>query len=171
MSAFNHFPATAGTADIKALCRRAGSIKRTTARDPIAAPLQKCLTSAMNRWVSYSIVFPVLAALALLSGCHRPTSDPVKLTAIETEAVALMAMHPATPPRHYTRVPKNQWPATIASLQPELVTVHKWGVDVLIKPHFDGGWGYHIVRQRRDLPMLDECYLEVSHGVFWHGPC
>ncbi|WP_204338133.1 hypothetical protein, partial [Proteus mirabilis] len=69
------------------------------------------------------------------------------------------------------RVPENQLPPVAASLHPEWVTVHEWGVDIVIKPYFDGGWGYHVARSRRDLPMLDGCYSEVGQGVFWHGPC
>ena len=87
------------------------------------------------------------------------------------EAMSLMATHPAKPPLRYADVPKVQWPAAIASLDPERVVVHEWGVDILAKSYFDGGWGYHVARQRRDLPMLDGCYSEVSEGVFWHDPC
>jgi hypothetical protein len=62
-------------------------------------------------------------------------------------------------------------PPAIASLRPEFVTVYNWGVDIPIKLFFDGGWGYHVARDRRDLPMSDGCYSEVSQGIFWHGPC
>lgn len=120
------------------------------------------------------VVLAVLAALAipvLLARWPWPISDPVRLKAIEAEAQALMATHPARPPAHYARVPESQLPPVIASLHPEWVTVHEWGVDIVIKPYFDGGWGYHVARSRRDLPMFDGCYSEVGHGVFWHGPC
>lgn len=125
----------------------------------------------MNRPAAASIVSPILAMMALLSGCERPTSDPVKLEAIGTEANTLMATYPAKIPEQHTEVPKSRWPAAIASLHPELVTVHEWGVDILIKRNFDGGWGYHVANGRRKPPMLQECYSEVSPGVFWHDPC
>ncbi|MFA6125330.1 MAG: hypothetical protein WCS75_03055 [Sphingomonas sp.] len=125
----------------------------------------------MRHWTTRFIVLATLAATTLLGGCHRPVSNLATLQTVETEARLLMATHPAESSRYYTQVPQNQWPAAIASLHPESVTVHTWGVDVLIKSYFDGGWGYHVAKQRRDLPMLGECYSAVSKGVFWHGPC
>ncbi|WP_448662310.1 hypothetical protein ACG3SL_16815 [Sphingomonas sp. CJ20] len=112
-----------------------------------------------------------LAAAALLSGCHRPISDPARLQELGAAAGSLRVTHPADAARHYSEVPKSEWPAAIANLHPERVVVHEWGVDVVIKSYFDGGWGYHVAEQRRDLPMLDGCYSEISKGVFWHGPC
>ena len=88
-----------------------------------------------------------------------------------SEARALVVAYPTTPRQLYIELPRQKWPATIASLHPEKVTIYPWGVDVRMKAYFDGGWGYQIAKRRRDLPMLDQCYSEVSQGVFWHGPC
>lgn len=112
-----------------------------------------------------------LSAMLALSGCTWPISDPVKLSAIRAEAEVLRKRHPIEPPRHWVNLPKSQWPPVIASLKPESVTVFQWGINISIKPYFDGGWGYHVSRSRRELPMLEGCYSEISDGVFWHGPC
>jgi hypothetical protein len=115
------------------------------------------------------LAIPIL--FTLLISCTRPISDPVKLRAIKAEAQSLMAVHPVKAPAASSEIPKSQWPPAIASLQPQFVTVHQWGVDILIKPDFDGGWGYDIPRNKLDLPMPEKCYSEQSQGVFWHGPC
>lgn len=94
------------------------------------------------------------------------------MRAIKAEAEALVAGLPDKPPRDkFGRVPKSHWPQAIASLQPHTVYVRASDVRILTKPYFDGGWGYEIVRDRRDLGMLPECYRELIQGVFWHGPC
>lgn len=112
-----------------------------------------------------------LAFLALLGGCDGPTPNSAKLQAIKVEADALAARHPIRSPDNWVDVPKKQWPPAIASLQPDLVTVHHWGVDITTKPYFDGGWGYQVAQNKSDLPMPEGCYREMHQGVFWHGPC
>jgi len=87
-------------------------------------------------------VLTVACAAVSLSACAFPTRNPATLHAIRNEAAALMAAHPINPPNDWADVPENQWPVAIASLKPEHVTVHGWGVDILVKPYFDGGWGY-----------------------------
>lgn len=109
--------------------------------------------------------------LMLLGGCDWPTHNPAKLKAIQVEAEALIASHPIKRPNHWASVPKQQWPRVIASLQPEFVTVHEWGVDITTKPFFDGGWGYQVAKNKRDLPMPEGCYRRIYKNVFWHGPC
>ncbi|MGH6614900.1 hypothetical protein [Sphingomonas sp.] len=119
-------------------------------------------------------VFAVFAALTLLTGCaipSIPTFSQSRLKAIKAESQLLMATHPIEPSKGWADIPKNQWPPVIASLQPFDVTVYKWGVNIGIKPYFDGGWGYHIGRSKQELPMPPGCYWELSLGVFWHGPC
>jgi hypothetical protein len=100
----------------------------------------------------------------------RPTHNQSELKAIKAEAQSLVATHPIKP-KGWVDVPKSEWPPVIASLQPYSVTVHTWGVDISIKPYFDGGWGYAVSRNKRDLPMLEKCWSEPGQGVFWHGPC
>jgi hypothetical protein len=116
-------------------------------------------------------VLAVACAAASLSACAFPTRNPATLHAIRSEAAALMATHPVKPPNDWANVPEKQWPAAIASLKPEHVTVYRWGVDIVVKPSFDGGWGYQIARNRKDLPNPQGCYSKVYGGVFWYGPC
>jgi hypothetical protein len=125
----------------------------------------------MDQRTSRLAVAATLASLALLGGCDWPTVDPRKLKAIKVEAEALVANHPIRPPNEWASVPKQQWPPAITSLQPEFVTVHKWGVDITTKPYPDGGWGYQIAKSKRLLPMPEGCYWEMYQNVFWHGPC
>jgi len=130
-----------------------------------------CLASVMNQRRGPTIALAILAVFALLSGCSRPISDTLKLRALKTEAQSLKAGHPIKSPKVWAEVPKSQWPPVIAGLEPYSVTVHQWGVDILVKPDFDGGWGYHVPRNKRDMPMPAGCYSEPSEGVFWHGSC
>jgi hypothetical protein len=100
-----------------------------------------------------------------------PTHDESVLRAIKTESERLVATHPIKPPAHWADIPKREWPPTIAGLRPFSVTVFEWGVDILVRPDFDGGWGYEVPRDKRDLPMPAGCYSEPGPGVFWHGTC
>jgi hypothetical protein len=113
----------------------------------------------------------ILVVLAIYCAFPHPISNQTKLKAIAAESRLLMATHPIKAPERWADVPEDQWPPAIASLHPELVVVHTWGVDILVKPFFDGGWGYHTGQSKQHLPMLEGCYSEVSQGVFWHGPC
>lgn len=113
--------------------------------------------------------FGALAALVLLAACARPISDPSTLNAIKAEADILDTR--SIPSQGWAEVPKNEWPVAIASLGPERVAVYQWGVSILIRPGFDGGWGYDIPRKSEQPPMPLECYSEPSPGVFWHSPC
>jgi hypothetical protein len=115
--------------------------------------------------------FALLAAFLLVNSCLGPTYNPGVLKAIRAESELLMAKHPLEPPKRWAEIPKSEWPPSIASLQPEIVTVHEWGVHIWIKPFFDGGWGYEIPRDPKVKPMPEGCYSEPGPGVFWHDPC
>ena len=117
------------------------------------------------------ILLATFATIAFLSGCNRPISDTAKLEAIRAEAQVLMNTRPPEQPKSWRKVPKEQWPATIAGLDPEDVMVHTWGVEIMTKAYFDGGYGYEVPRSKADLPMAASCYSEPGKGVFWHGPC
>jgi hypothetical protein len=121
----------------------------------------------MRRHEALLLALGVLA----LAGCNRPISDPEQLRAIRGEAVALMQTHAPQPPLAYKEVEERDWPPAIARLHPEVIVVHRWGVDIITTGYFDGGWGYEVPRSKADLPMPVACYAELSEGVFWHGPC
>jgi hypothetical protein len=125
----------------------------------------------MDRQNSVRYTLLALTALLLLISCARPDSDPEKLKAIGTEAQSLLIHYPLKYPRGWVDVPKDRWPPSITALNPEWVKVAEWGVDILIKADFDGGYGYHIPRQGHRLPMPPRCYSEQSKSVFWHDPC
>jgi hypothetical protein len=125
----------------------------------------------MGRYRPRLVVLAAIAPLAMTNGCHAPVIDQAQLRAVRLAAGGLMTSHPAKPPLHYQNVSQSQWPQAIADLKPERVVVREWGVDIVTKSYFDGGWGYHIAARRRDLPMPSGCYSEISRGIFWHGPC
>jgi len=125
----------------------------------------------MVRWNGFGCKIAALATLSMLVGCARPVSDPEELKAIRTEAQSLLTNYPVKNPQGWVDVPKDRWPPTITALNPEGVKVDNWGVDILVKPDFDGGYGYLIPREKHRLPMLPKCYSERSEGVFWHNPC
>jgi hypothetical protein len=127
-------------------------------------------------------VFAVLAiALTLLTGCTRPTHDQSTLKAIKAESQFLMVTERAVTygtvpkdnvpvPKAMETVPKSRWPRVIASLKPEWVTVFPDGVDIMIKPFFDGGWGYFVPRSEREPPEPAGRYSELGQGVYWYHP-
>jgi hypothetical protein len=121
--------------------------------------------------LSVGRVFAVLAALTLLTGCAFPTHNQSTLKAIKAESKVLMATHSIKSPKGWTEIPKNRLPPVIAGLQPYSVIINQGSVDILIRPDFDGGWGYEVPRNKRGLSMPIECYSEPSEGVFWHSPC
>jgi hypothetical protein len=108
-----------------------------------------------------------LAALALLVGCTQPTHDPATLNAIKAESERLIAANPGTTD---VIVPKTKWPHAIAALDPEAVTVSPNGVDVLVKPHFDGGYGYFVPARDQVLPEPVERFSAIGQGVYWYRP-
>jgi len=112
-----------------------------------------------------------LIALGIYSAFPHPTHDQAELKAIAAESRRLMATHPIIPPERWVAVPENQWPPVITSLKPFSVTVYRGNVHISTKPYFDGGWGYGFAPDKRNLGMLAECWSELGHGVFWHGPC
>lgn len=111
-----------------------------------------------------------LSALLLSAGCQRPTGDPATLAAVRIEAQDLKKAYPIGA-RQVRDVAPSHWPPAIAGLHPKQVTIYATGVDILTQSGFDGGWGYHVTRDARDLPMPAACYEAIAHDVFWHGPC
>jgi hypothetical protein len=118
-----------------------------------------------------AVTLAALAALVALTGCERAIRDQSRLKAIRSEANSLMAAHPVTARLSWVEIPRSQEPPIIATLQPYSVTVDYRGVEILMKPGLDGGWGYQVLRSKRRLPMPAECYSDLGEGVFWHGPC
>lgn len=119
----------------------------------------------MLRRRSPVVTFAIVAALALLSGCARPTRDPAKLEAIKAESRLLLKAFPTD-----AEVPKARWPRAIASLEPEFVSINSDGVYITTEPYFDGGWGYFVPRRARSLPEPAGMFEEVGHGVYWWHP-
>lgn len=130
-----------------------------------------CFASKMGRL--RNLIAAVLApfADAFLCSCTSPISDPAKLRTIESEALLLMTDHPVSPPNEWVDIPMNRWPPGIAGLKAEAVAVHHWGVDIVVRPDIDGGYGYAVAKNERDLPMPAKCYSELYQGVFWYSPC
>ncbi len=120
-------------------------------------------------WKTRASACFLFSYLLLIDGCHRPASDAATLEAVGTEAFALLQRHDAA--SRYVDLPRRDWPPVITRLRPERVVVHSWGVDIVMKRYFDGGWGYHVGARQQDLPMPAACYSRLIDGVFWHGPC
>jgi hypothetical protein len=113
----------------------------------------------------------ILAVLAIYCAFPHPLSNQTKLKAIAAEAQQLMAAYPVSPAGESVEVPRDKWPPTIASLKPWAVFVHQGMVDIPTILSFDGGWGYGFATDKRNLTMLVECWSELGHSVYWHGPC
>ena len=119
------------------------------------------------------IVVPIITLLALAIYCAfpHPTRKQAQLKAIAAESQHLMLTYPLAPSVQRVDIPKDKWPPAIANLEPYSVTVRHGMVDITTKPSFDGGWGYGFALNKKDLTMLVECWSELGHGVYWHGPC
>jgi hypothetical protein len=130
-----------------------------------------CFTLMISQLSNLIAAVAMLFAMAFLCSCTSPISDPAKLRTIESEARLLMVDHPVSPSNAGVDIPMNRWPPGIAGLKPEAVAVNHWGVDITVRADMDGGYGYAVPKNRRDLPMPAKCYSELQHSVFWHGPC
>lgn len=103
---------------------------------------------------------------ALTSGCTWPTRDHSTLTAIKAESLALMRAHPGM----NRPIPQHDWPRAIANLQPTFVSVDEQGVDIMMKPAMDGGYGYYVPKNAREVPDPPERYSKLDEGVYWYRP-
>jgi len=90
------------------------------------------------------------------------------LSAIKGEAHTLMLVYPVE--KGFLDLPRDRWPRVIASLKPEFVTVGQDGVDVMIKPDFDGGWGYFVPKEGKTPPFPPGSCTYVDEGVYWYRP-
>lgn len=109
----------------------------------------------------------LLPLLALLAACAWPTRDEDTIRAIRAESLELMATKPT---RAFETAPKGGWPPAIASLDPDSVSVDTDEVYILIKPSFDGGWGYYVPRDEKDVPQPGGPFTALGHGVYWYRP-
>jgi hypothetical protein len=119
------------------------------------------------------IFVPLIALIALAIYCAfpHPTHNQAQLQSIAAESQHLLATYPIQPLGPPAYIPKDNWPPTIASLEPASVTVRHGMVDITTKPFFDGGWGYGFTLDKQNLTMLVECWSELGRGIYWHGPC
>lgn len=109
-----------------------------------------------------------MAALALLAGCGpAPARDPATLKAIKAEALAMMADPPA---ETFVLVAEHRWPHAIAGLRPNFVTVDQSGLDIVIQPYFDGGWGYFVPRDPHQSLQPEGRFSALGEGVYWYHP-
>jgi hypothetical protein len=113
----------------------------------------------------------ILIALAIYCAFPHPTHNQAQLRAIAAESQHLIATYPLGGSERYADIPKGKWPPAIPKLKPYSVTVFPGTVDITTQPFFDGGWGYGFALNKQDLTMLVECWSELGHDVYWHGPC
>ena len=117
--------------------------------------------------VRQPVRYAAFAAILALAGCTQPNRDPAKLRTIRSEAQILMAKRQA---RAFADVPTGQLPSGIANLHPNVVTVYSSGVEIEMKPYFDGGWGYFVPRGAGKLPEPAGRYSALGEGVYWYHP-
>jgi hypothetical protein len=109
----------------------------------------------------------ILTTLLLLTACARPSHNQTKLHEIRMEARMLIANSPRKGP---SIIPRGKWPRAIASLHPERGAVLTDGVDILVRPYFDGGWGYFFPSNERDIPEPVGRFARIDQGVYWYQP-
>ena len=125
----------------------------------------------MKGCLSAGIAIAILVGIGIYSAFPHPTDNEATLRAVAFESRSLLKTHPTSTTDQSVDVPKSAWPASIASLKPYSVIVRPGMVDITTKPFFDGGWGYGFTADKRQLTMLVECWSELRHNVYWHGPC
>jgi len=118
-----------------------------------------------RNWLGRGLV--ILLSVGSILGCAFPTHDRDKLAAVRAESYALLQAHVTT---QVSEIPEREWPSAIASLRPETVWVDKDGVEILVKPFFDGGYGYYVPREGREQQVSRELFKNLGQGVFWHHP-
>jgi len=120
-------------------------------------------------WIAGALA--VLAVLTLIvwrfTGFNWPIHSEATLKAIKADAQILMDAKSAKND-HFP--PENQWPPAIASLKPTFVVVSPDTVDVVATPFFDGGWGYRVMRNKREAPQPAGRFFALGHGVYWFHP-
>lgn len=112
-----------------------------------------------------AIKWATLATLFLLAACAFPMRDPSRLAAIKAESRLLMA---TKWPKSV--VPRDRWPKMIASLEPDLAMVPPNGVDIIVKMHLDGGWGYYAPLSSRARLEPEGRFSDLGRGVYWRHP-
>lgn len=125
----------------------------------------------MRGCLSIAIPVMILIATGIYSAFSHPTRDQATLRLLAAEAHQLLATTPLSPNEKSVALPAGKWPKTIADLKPYSVIVRAGMVDITTKPSFDGGWGYGVTNDKRNLTMLVECWSELGRDVYWHGPC
>lgn len=121
--------------------------------------------------LSFAVPIVILIAIVVYYSFPQPTYDQARLEAVARESRGLMAANPIGADMEPIEIPQDKWPPAIASLKPVSVTVRRRMVDITTKPFFDGGWGYGFATDKQNLTMLAECWWELGHDVYWHGPC
>ncbi len=112
------------------------------------------------------LALSVLTTVGLADGCHRSVIDHAGLTAATHDSLALLATRSAN-----RSLPPHQWPAGIMALRPERIIVRDRVVEIVAQSYFDGGWGYYVTTDPKDLPMPRECVDRIGPDIYWHGPC
>ena len=125
----------------------------------------------MKGYLSAGIAIAILVAIGIYSAFPHPTYDQTELKALAAESQQLISTNPLNGAGQSVDVPKDNWPPVIASLKPVSVHVHYKMVDITTHHGFDGGWGYGFTTDKQHLTMLVECWSDLGHGVYWHGPC
>ena len=117
--------------------------------------------------LSVGAAVAVLVAIGIYSAFPHPTHNEATLKALRAESLVLLASK-----RTYTGpdLPKSQWPLAIAKLRPTFIIVYPDSVEIVTKPFFDGGWGYHVARDDRASPKPAGRYSKLDQGVYWFHP-
>ena len=121
----------------------------------------------MKGCLSVGAAIAVLVTIGIYCAFPHPTYDQAILKAVRAETLVLLASKPS-----YTGpdLPKRQWPPAIAGLHPTFVIVYPDSIEIVTKPFFDGGWGYHVSRNERAGPEPAGRYSKLNLGVYWFHP-
>lgn len=86
--------------------------------------------------------------------------------AIKAESEAMMRTHSTKA----LKIPRKELPPVITGLRPVFVTVSPEGIDIVVKPYFDGGYGYYVPKDGRGPPEPVKRYSKLDDGIYWYHP-
>jgi hypothetical protein len=106
--------------------------------------------------------------LIVLTGCARPTLDQAGRQALAAEAAAMLST--IAPDEVGVSLPRDQWPPTILSLEPQDVRATASGLYVSMGSFLAMESGYFVPRNEAAFsPMAggDPSYRSLGDGVYW----
>ena len=110
-------------------------------------------------------ILVMAGAVSVLAACGPTVSEPLAAD-LAKDAKSLLEGGCHGPPRS---LEPEHWPARIAALQPETVTISSAGLDITTRSFFVSAWGVFIPCDPQSFAPVsggDPVFSEVAHDVY-----